>query len=103
MYVRPRIKSLRALVATGAIIALLAAVLALAGAGTALGQDTGDCDVTDLGTLGSEAGSVLEAQGRWTTEDCDSRFRAGNDAHTYRFQVEEPGRVRIGLSSAVIS
>jgi len=40
------------------------------------------------------------AEGRWTTEDCDSRFRPGSDAHTYRFHVEAPGRVRISLSSA---
>ena len=100
MHGGPHIKSLRALVTAGATIALLAAMLAVATAGTALGQDTEDCGVADLGTLGGEAGSVLEAQGRWTTEDCDSRFRPGSDAHTYRFHVETPGRVRIGLSSA---
>ena len=37
---------------------------------------------------------------RWTTEDCDSRFRAGSDAHTYRFQITQGGRVRIDLTSA---
>ena len=103
MYVGPHIKSLRALVTAGATIALLAAVLALATASIAVGQDiedTEDCGVTDLGTLGNEAGSLLETEGRWTTEDCDSRFRAGSDAHTYRFQIEAPGRVRIGLTSA---
>ena len=100
MYVGPHIKSLRALVTAGATIALLAATLALANPSTALGQDTADCEVTDLGTLGNSADSVLEAQGRWTTEDCDSRFRAGSDAHTFRFHVEEAGRIRIGLSSA---
>ncbi|MCY3617267.1 MAG: hypothetical protein OXG66_06310 [Acidimicrobiaceae bacterium] len=93
------LKSTRAVAIAGTAVALLAAALALAGTSTALGQ-TEDCDVADLGTLGSEAGSLLEAQGRWTTEDCDSRFRAGSDAHTYRFHVEAPGRVRIGLSSA---
>ncbi|MXW89191.1 MAG: hypothetical protein F4Z54_06630, partial [Acidimicrobiaceae bacterium] len=93
------LKSTRAVAMAGTAVALLAAALALAGTSTALGQ-TEDCDVADLGTLGSEAGSLLEAQGRWTTEDCDSRFRAGSDAYTYRFHVEAPGRVRIGLSSA---
>ena len=92
------LKSTRAVVIAGAAVALLAAALALAGTSTALGQ-TENCEVTDLGTLGEEAASLLEAQGRWTTEDCDSRFRAGSDAHTYRFHVEAPGRVRIGLSS----
>ncbi len=93
-------KPLQALSAASVIVALVAAALALAGAGTALGQDTEDCGVTDLGTLDSSVDSVLEAQGRWTTEDCDSRFRAGSDAHTYRFHIEEAGRIRIGLSSA---
>ena len=87
-------------VMSGAVIALIATALALVGPNSALGQDAVDCEVTDLGTLGSEAGSVLEAEGRWTTEDCDSRFRSGSDAHTYRFQLEEAGRVRIGLTSA---
>ena len=94
------LKSTRALTAAGATVALVATVLALAGSSTALGQDTPDCEVTDLGTLGSSAGSVLAAEGRWTTEDCDSRFRAGSDAHTYRFQVGETGRIRVDLSSA---
>ena len=56
--------------------------------------------MTDLGTLGATPGSVLEATGRWTTEDCDSRFRVVSDAHTYRFEVAETGRVRVDLSSA---
>ena len=93
-------KPVRALVMSGAVVALVATSLALAGSGTALGQEAAECEVTDLGTLGSSASSVLEAEGRWTAEDCDSRFRAGSDAHTYRFHVEEAGRVRIGLTSA---
>ena len=93
-------KSTRAVAIAGTVVALLAAALALATTRTALGQDTADCEVTDLGTLGSPAGDALVAEGRWTTGDCDSRFRAGNDAHTYRFHVEAPGRIRIGLSSA---
>ena len=94
------LKSARTLAIAGAAVALVATALALAGSSTALGQDTPDCEVTDLGTLGSSAGSVLAADGRWTTEDCDSRFRAGSDAHTYRFQVGETGRIRVDLSSA---
>ena len=95
-------RAARALAAAGTTAALLAAALALAGASTARAQDTQDteaCEVTDLGTLGSSTDSALVAEGRWTTEDCDSRFRAGSDAHTYRFHVEEAGRIRIGLSS----
>ncbi len=95
------LKSTRAVLIVGAAVALVAAALALTGTSIALGQDTAECDVTDLGTLGDSAGSVLEAEGRWTTEDCDSRFRPGSDAHTYRFHVEEAGRIRIGLMSAV--
>ena len=94
------LKSARALAIAGAAVALVATALALAGSSTALGQDTPDCEITDLGTLGSSAGSALAAEGRWTTEDCDSRFRAGSDAHTYRFQVGETGRIRVDLSSA---
>ena len=78
---------------------MIASMLAVAGSSVALGQEAADCEVTDLGTLGAGADSALEAEGRWTTEDCDSRFRSGSDAHTYRFQVAEAGRVRIGLSS----
>ena len=93
------LKPVRALVMSGALVALVATSLALAGSGIALGQEAADCEVTDLGTLGAGADSALEAEGRWTTEDCDSRFRSGSDAHTYRFHVAEAGRVRIGLSS----
>ena len=96
-------KSTRAVAIAGTAVALIAAVLTLAGAGTALGQPAENaegCPVTDLGTLDSSVDSVLVAEGRWTTEDCDSRFRPGSDAHTYRFDVEAPGRVRIGLTSA---
>ncbi len=94
------LKSTRAAAIAGTAVALVAAAMALAGSSTALGQDTRNCDVIDLGTLSDAAGSVLEAEGRWTTEDCDSRFRPGSDARTYRFEVGAPGRIRIGLSSA---
>ena len=77
--------------------AVIASVLALPGLGTVLGQESPDCEEVDLGTLSEEA---LEAAGRWTDEDCDSRFRAGSGAHTYRFGVSTAGRVRIDLTSA---
>ena len=77
--------------------ALIVGVLVLPGSGSVLGQESPDCEVIDLGTL-SEDG--LEASGRWTGEDCDSQFRPGNDAHTYRFEVATAGRVRINLASA---
>ena len=77
--------------------ALIASVLALPGSRAGLGQDSMDCEVTDLGTLSDDP---LAAVGRWTTEDCDSRFRSGNDAHTYRFAVAAAGRVRVDLTSA---
>ncbi|MDE0138743.1 MAG: PPC domain-containing protein [bacterium] len=78
-------------------LTLVASVLALPGSGAVLGQESADCEVTDLGTLGDNR---LEAAGHWTTEDCDSRFRAGSDARTYRFEVTTAGRVRIELTSA---
>jgi len=84
----------------GVAVAMIAGLLTVAGSSVVSGQEAAECEVTDLGTLGAGSGSVLEAAGRWTTEDCDSRFRAGSDAHTYRFHVAEAGRVRIGLSSA---
>ena len=59
-----------------------------------------ECEVHALGELSAEADTPLTASGRWTTEDCDSRFRAGSDAYTYSFEVAEGGRVRIDLASA---
>ena len=68
--------------------------------GSPLEGSSAGCKVTDLGTLGAEVESELRADGRWTTGNCDSRFRADSDAHTYRFEVVEGGRVRIGLASS---
>ncbi len=81
-------------------VALIASVLAVGGSSIVLGQEAADCEVTDLGTLGSEADGALAAVGRWTTEDCDSRFRFDSDAHTYRFLVAEADRIRVDLMSA---
>ena len=88
----------RSLAVACAAIALIAGVISLEGP-TLAAADDGECHVTDLGTLGGET-QRLEASGRWTTEDCDSAFRAGSDAHSYGFQVEEGGRVRIELLSS---
>ena len=68
--------------------------------GPAWAQDASECETTDLGTLSTDAGTDLTADGRWTTNDCDSRFRPSSDAHTYRFEVSEAGRIRIDLTSA---
>ncbi len=82
-----------------AAIALLAGALALENQRPAAAQTTADCEVTDLGTLSSEGEGELQASGRWTTEDCDSRFLPNSDAHTYRFELTEAVRVRIDLTS----
>ena len=79
-------------------IALIAGLAVLGAPGTAL-ADEPECEVIDLGAIGGET-AVIETEGRWTTEDCDSAFRQGSDGHTYRFEVSEPGRVRVGLTSA---
>ena len=82
-----------------AIIAVTAGFLALTAPRAALAEHP-DCEVHALGDLSAEAGVPLTASGRWTAEDCDSRFRAGSDAATYSFAVAERGRVRIDLASA---
>ncbi len=92
--------AMRAFAIACAAAALLFAALALGLFPALSAQENAPCQVTDLGALGADTDSVLEATGRWTTEDCDSRFRADNDAHTYRFEIAEGGRVRIGLASA---
>lgn len=79
-------------------VALVAAVMALEGPTLATADD-GQCHVTDLGAIGPEH-DELTTEGRWTTEDCDSAFRPGNDAHSYSFAVQEAGRVRIDLRSS---
>ena len=94
---RPR---MRMLAMACAAIALIAGVLALGGPRAVWSQEDSACEVNDLGTIGTEGGSELPADGRWTTEDCDSRFRTDSDAHTYSFEVVEGGRIRIDLTSA---
>ena len=90
---------MRTLAIACAAAVLIVGVLALGGSPSAWGQEEVACEVTDLGTLSVEGGS-LQAKGRWTTEDCDSRFRIDSDAHTYRFQHAEADRVRIDVMSA---
>ena len=104
--------SMRVAAAAGVAVALLAGVLAFAGAGTASAQEPVlinedvttqndvSCETVDLGTLGNAPGSELTASGRWTTEDCDSRFRSNSDAHTYRFEIAGTGRIRVDLMSS---
>ena len=82
-----------------ALAALCAGLLAFGWYGVAQAQDQDPCAEIDLGTLGAEPDAELSASGRWSTEDCDSRFRTNSDAHTYRFEVVDGGRIRADLTS----
>ena len=93
---RPVIRTLAVFV----VLAMVACVVALVSSRPALAQEDLTCQANHLGTLGDEADSNLRTAGRWTTNDCDSRFRTDSDAHTYRFNVLEGGRIRIDLKSA---
>ena len=93
---RPVIRTLAAIV----VLTLVACVVALVFSRPALAQEDLTCQANHLGTLGDEADSKIRTAGRWTTNDCDSRFRTDSDAHTYRFIVLEGGRIRIDLKSA---
>ena len=91
----------RAARVAAACVALLAALtLTLHGAAPAGAQQADDCAPIDLGVLGESGQDSVRADGRWTTADCGSRFRTDADAHTYRFEIVEGGRVRIDLTSA---
>ena len=89
---------LRSLAALSALAMLVLLALYIEGTRTA-GAQSASCETTDLGVLSAEADAELSTDGRWTTNDCDSRFRTDSDAHTYRFELTEGGRIRIGLSS----
>ena len=80
-------------------VVVIAGGLALEGPRLLWAQEGSACEVIDLGTLGDETESKLDTVGRWTTEDCDSRFRPTSDAHTYRFEVTTSGRTRVDLTS----
>ena len=82
-----------------AVAALAVGFLAFSWSGSVWAQEESGCEVNDLGTLGAGADMELAVNGRWTTENCDSRFRTGSDAHTYSFEVVEAGRIRIDLIS----
>lgn len=89
---------LRSLAAVSALALLILLTLSIDGTRTA-GAQSESCETIDLGILGAEADAELSRDGLWTTSDCDSRFFANSDAHTYRFQLVEGGRIRIDLSS----
>ena len=88
----------RALAMACAAIALIAAVLVLDAPRPARAQTATACEAIDLGAL-TEGDGGLHASGRWTTGDCDSRFRIDSDAHSYRFRIAEGDRIRIDLAS----
>lgn len=90
---------MRALTLVGVIAALAVSLLALGWSGSAWAQGESACDVNDLGTLSTNPDAELTSDGRWTTRGCESRFRTGSDAHSYRFEVIEGGRIRINLGS----
>ena len=91
---------IRVLTAAAIVTALAAGILGAGSISTVIAQEDAHCAVTDLGALGTEPGNGLKIEGRWSTQDCDSRFRSESDAHTFRFDVSTNGRIRIDLSSA---
>ena len=82
-----------------AVITLIGVATLLHGNNLTSAQDAPDCAVNDLGTLGGGTDAGLSAEGRWTTEDCDSEFHLDSDAHVYSFDIVEGGRIRIDLAS----
>ena len=96
---RSREAKLAAVCAVLISVALVTWALALDGPHVLWAQEEASCATIDLGALGDEAESAIEAAGRWTTEDCDSNFRPGSDAHTYSFTVAAGGRIRVDLAS----
>ena len=90
---------MRLLATACAVLVLIAGTLALEGPRPAAAQTATACEAIDLGTLSTEDDGGLNASGRWTTEDCDSRFRIDSDAHSYRFRIAEGDRIRIDLVS----
>ena len=96
---RFRTLAITAVIVALAVALMLGAIFTLGSQGPLWAQDSPDCSVTDLGTLDAEADSELETTGRWTTKDCDSLFLTDSDAHFYRFQLAEDGKVRIDLTS----
>ena len=90
----------RAILAISVRVLSIVAVTLLGPGASTTAQETTSCQVIELGTLATGADRSLEAEGRWTTEDCDSNFHPNSDAHNYQFTVDEGGRIRIELKSA---
>ena len=72
---------MRLLATACAVIVLIAGTLALEGSRPVAAQTATACEAIDLGTLSTEGDGEIRASGRWTTEDCDSRFLPDSDAH----------------------
>ena len=88
----PLVTLRRAAVLLCAVVALLAAIQTFQGAEVALGQSDAGCEATELCSLGAGEGDILTASGRWTGEDCDSRFFTNRDAHTIASACWRAGR-----------
>ena len=89
----------RAVIAISVAVFSIVAVTLLGPGVSTTAQETTSCQATDLGTLATGDDSTLKADGRWTTEDCDSSFHLDSDAHNYQFTIDEGGRIRIELKS----
>ena len=55
------------------------------------------CEIIPLGTL--QPGTELTAAGTWSHETCGSRIVVAHPARNYLFDLPEPGRVRVDLTS----
>ena len=97
--IRPAAFGKRRLAIALAIAALASVLMAVGWFRVGWAQEEPSCSAQELGILGGAADAQLTASGRWTTEDCDSRYRANSDAHTYRFEVVGGGRIRVDLRS----
>lgn len=89
----------RSLVFTLVVLVAVGGFLMVRGDFPTSAQETPSCAVTDLGTLSSGSDDGLSVDGQWSTEDCDSAFHVDSDAHNYRFEVIDAGRLRIDLKS----
>ena len=97
--IQPARVGMRKLAIACAIAALAVGLLAMGWFRVGWAQEDPACSSQDLGVLGEAADAQLTASGRWTTDDCDSRFRNSSDAHTYRFEIVQEGRIRVDLKS----
>ena len=55
------------------------------------------CEIIPLGTLAPD--TPLNAAGSWSLETCGSRIVVTHPAYNYLFELPEPGRIRIDLTS----